>query len=203
MRILKPPTSNLYLPIVLVLGTLALPGCSINVKDQDHDGNAKVDISTPVGGIHVDQNADVRDTGLSVYPGAKLKPKTKDGDQKSANVNLSAFGFGLKVVALEYESDDPPAKIIAYYRDQLKKYGNVVQCHGKRARLDDDVPFVGGRKSYVVGGNLKCDSDDSGSTVELKVGTDDNQRIVSVDPEGKGSDFAIVWVRVRGKQGEI
>jgi hypothetical protein len=116
---------------------------------------------------------------------------------------LSAFGFGLKVVALEYESDDPPAKIIAYYQDQLKRYGNVVQCHGKRAKLDDDVPFIGGRKGYVVGGNLKCDNDDSGSTVELKVGTDDNQRVVSVDPEGKGSDFAIVWVRVRGKQGEI
>ncbi len=203
MRILKPLPINPYLPIVLVLGTLVLSGCSINVKDHDNEGNTKVDISTPVGGIHVDQNADARDTGLSVYPGAKLKPKTSDGDQKSANVNLSAFGFGLKVVALEYESDDPPAKIIAYYQDQLKKYGNVVQCHGKRVKLDDDVPFVGGRKGYVVGGNLKCDSDNSGSTVELKVGTDDNQRIVSVDPEGKGSDFAIVWVRVRGKQGEI
>jgi hypothetical protein len=188
---------------VLALGTLALSGCSINVKDHDNEGNTKVDISTPVGGIHVDQNADARDTGLSVYPGAKLKPKTRDGDQKSANVNLSAFGFGLKVVALEYESDDPPAKIIAYYQDQLKKYGSVVQCHGKRVKIEDDVPFVGGRKGYVVGGNLKCDNDDSGSTVELKVGTDDNQRIVSVDPEGKGSDFAIVWVRVRGKEGEI
>lgn len=55
----------------------------------------------------------------------------------------------------------------------------------------------------MVAGNLKCENDDSGSTVELKVGTDDNQRIVSVDPRGKGSDFAIVWVRVRGKQGEI
>jgi hypothetical protein len=26
---------------------------------------------------------------------------------------------------------------------------------------------------------------------------------VSVDPEGKGSDFAIVWLRVRGKEGDI
>lgn len=203
MCILKPPTISLYLPIAFLLGTLVLPGCSVNVKDHDNGGNSKVDISTPVGGIHVDENADVRDTGLPVYPGAKLKPNSKDGDHKSANVNLSAFGFGLKVVALEYESDDPPAKIIAYYQDQLKRYGSVVQCHGKRAKLDDDVPFVGGRKSYVVGGNLKCENDDSGSTVELKVGTDDNQRIVSVDPVGKGSDFAIVWVRVRGKQGEI
>jgi len=203
MQILKPPTTNLFLPMALVLGTLVLSGCSVNVKDHDNDGNGKVDISTPVGGIHVDEKADVRDTGLPVYPGAKLKPNSNDGDHKSANVNLSAFGFGLKVVALEYESDDAPGKIIAYYQDQLKKYGSVVQCHGKRVKLDDDVPFIGGRKGYVVGGNLKCENDDSGSTVELKVGTDDNQRIVSVDPQGKGSDFAIVWVRVRGKQGEI
>jgi hypothetical protein len=39
--------------------------------------------------------------------------------------------------------------------------------------------------------------------VELKAGSDDNQHIVSIDPEGKGSDFAIVWVRLRGKQGDI
>jgi hypothetical protein len=156
-----------------------------------------------VGGIHVDENADARDAGLPVYPGARPKPKSTDGDSKSANVNLSAFGYGLKVVALEYESDDPPAKIIAYYQDQLKRYGNVLQCHGRRFKVDDDVPVIGGQKGYVVGGNLKCDSDDNGKTTELKAGTDDNQHIVSVDAEGKGSDFAIVWVRLRGKQGDI
>jgi hypothetical protein len=192
------------LPIAALLAVLALlPACSINVKDHGDDGNSKVDINTPVGGIHVDENADARDAGLPVYPGARPKPKSTDGDSKSANVNLSAFGYGLKVVALEYESDDPPAKIIAYYQDQLKRYGNVLQCHGRRFKVDDDVPVIGGQKGYVVGGNLKCDSDDNGKTIELKAGTDDNQHIVSVDAEGKGSDFAIVWVRLRGKQGDI
>jgi hypothetical protein len=183
---------------------LTLLACSVSVKDQGEDGAKKVDIDTPVGGIHVDENADVRDTGLPVYPGARPKPKTDDGDKKSANVNLSAFGYGLKVVALEYESDDPPAKIIAYYQDQLKKYGNVLQCHSSHAKIDDDdVPFLAGKKGYVVGSKLKCDDDDSSKTVELKSGTGDNQHIVSVDPEDKGSDFAIVWLRVRGKEGDI
>lgn len=182
---------------------LTLPACSVSVKDHGDDGAKKVDISTPVGGIHVDENADARDTGLPVYPGARPKAKSDDGDKKSANVNLSAFGYGLKVVALEYESDDPPAKVIAFYQDQLKKYGNVLQCHGNRAKIDDDVPVIGGKKGYVVGGKLKCDDEDSGTTVELKAGTDDNQHIVSVDPEGKGSDFAIVWLRLRGKEGDI
>jgi hypothetical protein len=204
MRILKPQTINPCLSAALILAAFALlPACSVNVKDHGENGNSKVDISTPVGGIHVDENVDARDVGLPVYPGARLKAKTNDSDKKRANVNLSAFGFGLKVVAIEYESDDPPTKVISYYQGQLKKYGNVLQCRGTRAKIDDDVPFVGGKKGYVVGGNLKCDDDGSGKTVELKVGTDDNQRIVSVDPQGKGSDFAIVWVRVRGKQGDI
>ena len=192
MLIPKSQATNWCLSIVVLLATLALmPACSVNVKDKGGDGNSKVDISTPVGGIHVDENADARDTGLPVYPGARPKPKTDDGDKKSANVNMSAFGYGLKVVALEYVSDDPPDKIIAYYQDQLKKYGHVLQCHSNGIKADHD------------GGKLKCDADDGGNNVELKAGTDDNQHIVSVDPEGKGSDFAIVWVRVRGKQGDI
>jgi len=192
MLIPKSQVTNWCLSIVVLLATLALmPACSVNVKDKGGDGNSKVDISTPVGGIHVDENADARDTGLAVYPGARPKPKTDDGDKKSANVNMSAFGYGLKVVALEYVSDDPPDKIIAYYQDQLKKYGHVLQCHSNGIKADHD------------GGKLKCDSDDSGNKVELKAGTDDNQHIVSVEPEGKGSDFAIVWLRLRGKEGNI
>ena len=204
MSILHPISK--WLSIVFVLPALALlPACSVDVKDHTGDGKDKLDISTPFGGIHVDENADVRDTGLPVYPGARLKPKTKDGDEKSANVNFSTFGFGLKVVALEYLSDDPPEKITAYYNNQLKRFGAVLQCHNSRNsfKVDDDVPIIGGKKGYVVGGKLKCDGDDNGKTVELKAGTEDNQRIISVDPEGKGSDFAIVWVRIHGKEGDI
>jgi len=203
MRIPKPPVTSPAIAVILAALTL-LPACSVNVKDHDGDGNSKVDISTPVGGIHVDENADARDTGLPVYPGARRK-QGGDGDKKNANVNLSAFGYGLKVVALEYESDDPSDKIIAYYRDQLKKYGNVLQCRTSdiHNQVDDDVPLVGGKKGYVVGGKLKCDDDEHGSWIELKSGTSDSQHIVSVHPQGKGADFAIVWLRVRGTEGEI
>ena len=203
MCILKPQTINSYLSIAVIVAAFALlSGCTVSVKDHAENGNNKVDINTPVGAIHVDENANARDTGLPVYPGARPKPKSNDGDKKNANVNLSAFGFGLKVVAAEYESDDPPAKIISYYQEQLKTYGSVLQCQGSHMK-NDDIPAIGGKKSYVAGSKLKCDDDDSGKTVELKVGTDDNQHIVSVDPQGKGSDFAIVWLRVRGKEGDI
>ena len=192
------------LSIAAVVAALALlAACSVNVKDHDDGGTSKVDISTPVGGIHVDEKANAHDTGLPVYPGARPKPKSDDGDKKNANVDLSAFGYGLKVVAIEFLSDDPPPKIIAYYHDQLKKYGNVIECHSGGFKMDDNVPAGEGKKGYVAGGKLKCDSDDGGKKVELKAGTEDNQHIVAVEPEGNGSDFAIVWLRFRGKEGEI
>ena len=79
--------------------------------------------------LHVSKGADVRDTGLPVYPGARRKEKGDDGNESSANVNISSELFGLKVVAVEYLSDDPPEKLVAYYTGQLKKYGNVLVCH--------------------------------------------------------------------------
>jgi len=109
-------------PTILVI-TLAFifAACSVNVKKGSDGGDDKnVDIKTPFTDIHVEKQADARDTGLPPYPGARLKPKNGN-DDNSANVNLSAFGFGLKVVVLKYESDDPPAKLVSYYQNELKK----------------------------------------------------------------------------------
>jgi hypothetical protein len=49
---------------------------------------------------------------------------------------------------------------------------------------------------------LTCDSS-SGKNVELKVGTDENQHIVAVESEGKGSSFSLVYVRTHGKEADI
>jgi hypothetical protein len=173
----------------------------VNVKKSNNssdDDNKNVDIKTPFGEIHVDKDADVRDTGLSVYAGARIKQKGDNGDEKSANVNISTSAFGLKVVAVEYESDDAPAKLVAFYQDQLKKYGNVLQCHTSRHGGDYQADYHGGDSEQ-----LKCEGNDDGKTIELKAGTRSNQHIVAIDPQGKGSDFALVYIRTRGKEGTI
>ncbi|HXY08181.1 MAG TPA: hypothetical protein VEI52_10060 [Terriglobales bacterium] len=189
---------TLLMVAMALLAWLALPACSVSVKDHDKSGNSKVDIDTPFGGIHVNEDADVRDTGLEVYPGARLKPKTSDEDTKSANVNISSGVFGLKVVAVEYESDDAPAKILTFYREQLKKYGGVVECHSDRQAGDLHMK-AGEQKPKPV----NCEGNNSGNVIELKTGTEENQHIVSVEPQGKGSDFSLVYIRTRGKQGSI
>ena len=86
---------------VIATSLLLLMACSVNVKKDNNGEEKNVDITTPFGGIHVNNNADARDTGLPVYPGARLKPKNGDHDSKSANVSISAGDYGLKVVALE------------------------------------------------------------------------------------------------------
>jgi len=169
------------------------------VKKEPNGEEKQVDIKTPMGGIHVSKGANVEDTGIPVYPGARLKQKDEKGEDKSANVNISGFGYGLKVVALEYESDDSSAKVVSYYKDQLKKYGNVLVCHTSHLDVNMDV-----KESDHDRGNhdLTCQGS-SGENIELKVGTKENQHIVAVESQAKGSSFSLVYVRTHGKDADI
>jgi hypothetical protein len=184
--------------VLAMLAAVLLPACSVNVKKEPNGEDKQVDIKTLIGGIHVSKQADVADVGLPLYPNARPKPETSDGDDRSANVNISGFGYGIKVIALEYLSDDSPAKLVAFYKDQLKKYGSVLECRSsKHLDLDMRVPRSG-REPH----ELTCDST-SGNNIELKVGTKENQRIVAVEPDGKGSSFSLVYVHTHGKDADI
>src|SRR5208283_2377652 len=154
---------------VIVTGSFAvallLPACSVNVQKEANGRDKQVDIKTLLGGVHVSQQADASDIGLAVYPGAHLKEKDSDGGDKSANVNISGFGYGLRVVALEYESDDAPAKVLSFYKDQLKKYGSVLECHTSHLNLDMKMGHGSGNDSS----ELTCEGE-HGNNIELKVG---------------------------------
>jgi hypothetical protein len=184
---------------VIAAAFLPLSGCSVNVKKEANGQDKQVDIKTLVGGVQVSQQADVSDVGIAVYPGARLKEKDSNGSDKSANVNISGFGFGIKVVALEYESDDVPSKVLGFYRDQLKKYGNVLECHTSNLDLDMKMGSHGFNNDSD---ELTCEGQ-HGNNVELKVGKKHDQHIVAVEPEGKGSSFSLVYVRTHGKDADI
>jgi hypothetical protein len=181
------------LPVVLLLSS----ACSIQVQKEKNGNDKQVDISTPVGGIHVSDGANPQEVGISIYPGARMKIKDSDGDDKSANVDISGLGYGLRVVALEYESDDSPAKVVDYYKNQLTKYGDVLICHTTHRNVMTDV-----KTEDEHSRQLTCEGS-AGANVELKVGTKDNQHIVAVEPEGKGSTFSLVYVRTHGKKAEL
>ena len=191
-----------------------LPACSINANDNSKDGEKRVDIKSPLGDLHVSEQADIRDAGLTLYPGAKPAPKDDSDDKKSANVNLSLPGFSLKVVAAEFNSEDAPDKIVAYYDKELQKYGKTIQCHGGwnggqsglQSKIESGIQS--GHVNYEgkdeMSKPVACGNDSSGDAVELKVGTEGNQHLVSVKPNGHGTRFALVYVRMHtGKDDTI
>lgn len=182
---------------VLICSVALLSACSVNVKKDNGGDDKNVDIKTPFTDIHVEKNADARDAGLPVYPGSKLKPKSGE-DDSSANVNLSAFGYGLKVVVLKYQSDDSAEKISKFYQNELKKYGGVLECH-----TSHHGNYDGSGLKHDSSAQLKCAGDNTGNIVELKAGTEGNQHIVEVEPNGKGTDFTLVYVHTHGKDDTI
>lgn len=170
----------------LAVGILA--GCSVTTHEKDNGKKDDVDIRTPFGSLSVREgNTDVKDTGLSLYPGARPRKDSGRGD-RNANVNISSSLFGVKVVALKFESDDAPDKVLAFYRKEMGKYGKVVDCTGS---------FNMNFHHYDKDAEVACDGHDSGHDYkeELKVGTENNQRIMAIKPMGNGSEFALVYVR--------
>jgi len=184
----------------LLTALCVLPACSINTNDNSKDGEKHVDIKSPMGDLHVSERADIRDAGLTLYPGAKPAPKDDSDNQKSANVNLSIPGFSLKVVAAEFLSDDASEKVIAYYDKELQKYGKPIQCKG--AWSGGHVESSPGEEESAK--PVSCGNNGSGDSVELKVGTEGNQHLVAVKPNRPGTRFALVYVRMHtGKDDTI
>ena len=181
--------------VTLVLGCIVattLSACKMNVEKKNGEEAKKVEISTPFGELKVDKGADVRDTGLTVYPNSREKKEESGKDTKSANVNMSFGDFGLKVVAATYDVDDSPDKVMSYYRKELGKYGSILECKG------GSLGNVHIDKDSKNDNELHCDSNGDSSVTELRVGTKNLQHIVAVKPSGKGSEYSLVYVRMHG-----
>lgn len=180
--------------LLLAIASLLVGACSVQVSDKEKD-KQKVDIQTPIANVKVDTSTQATDNGIPVYPGATPRAADKDGDNHRANVNIGGFGFGVKVIAAEFETPASPETVKTFYEDKLKKFGDVLVCQGHSS--DGDV-------------SAHSDNDDKlnckgthGSGWELKVGTQHNQHIVAIEPHDSGTRFGTVLVQIHGKEGEI
>jgi hypothetical protein len=182
---------------IAVSAILLLSACSVHVDDKDKK-DQKVDIQTPFANLKVDSSAKAVDNGIPVYPGAKLRPTEKDGDNHSANINLGAFGFGLKVIAAEYDTPDSPDKVKAFYAEKMKSFGTVLTCNGHGDAGDVHVNV---HHKSDDDKKLNCD-DTSGDGWEIKTGTGDNEHLVSIEPNGSGTRFGTVYIRTHGKDSD-
>jgi hypothetical protein len=173
-----------------------LAACSMKV-DKTADGKDKdVDIKSPFGNLSVHKGSDVKDTGIELYANAQRKQGDKESDD-AANVNLSVPGFGMKVVAVTYTTDDSPEKVLRFYRGSFKKsFATVVECRGNFG----DV-HVNNEEAKDLDKPVTCESGGHGGsdTVELKAGTRGNQHVVAIKPDGKGSEFKLVYLKMQTK----
>jgi hypothetical protein len=188
-----------HLTLALALtAALTLP---VAAQDSDQQ-NKNLDIRSSIGDLHVGSDADARKAGLPLYPGARLKSEDENKNKDQANLSVLTEAFGIKLVVAQYVSDDAPAKVVDFYRDKLKKYGKVLECHSPKHSGDVELQDQGNDSKDSK--ELKCD-ENSGPVTELKVGTEDNQHLVTIEPReaGKGSTFALVYVHTHGKRGDI
>lgn len=183
------------LPALVLLG--AISGCRAN-----HHGDGKRDdmeVATPFGGISVKtSNADVQQAvGLTAYPGATLIQKSK-GQNESADVNLNFGDFHLGVKALSYQTPDAPDKVKAFYRKDLARFGQVIECRGNQpvgtpARTPEGLTCDTDRHTEV---HVNDDDDRDPANDQLRAGSRRNQHIVELEPDGTGTRIGLLALQL-------
>jgi len=190
--------------VLFATAAILIAGCNMNVKKAENgNGGKKVDITSELGNLKVStDNVDAKNTGLSVYPGSRVKERTPDNENQ-ANVNIDTPWFAVKVVAVTFLTDDSPEKVWEFYKKDMSQYGRPLECRPGSPDLkiekksDDDLTCYddNDKKGHNRGVTLSVNDQ------ELKVGSEGKQRIVSVKPNGKGTEFSLVYVVTReGKE---
>ncbi|HEX4036429.1 MAG TPA: hypothetical protein VHX37_00090 [Acidobacteriaceae bacterium] len=200
VRIL-PQTFIRVAPQALIFGTalaalLPLAGCHVQV-DKGRNGDDKtVRIDTPIGGLHVrsDQTS-AGDLGLPIYPGAQIAPD-REGD-KSADVHLGFGQWQLRVKVVTYSTADAQDKVLAFYKNAMGRFGEVLECEGNHAVGTPAMTGEGltcredSRANIRINGDSGSISDnDSGLT--LRAGSRHHQHILAFKTTDSGTRFSLV-----------
>ena len=150
--------------------------------------------NTFTASARVSEDAKIKETGLSVFPGATQVLKRDEGRSSPAALLDFAVGrFGFKLVVVTMRSDATTEAIAAFYRQDLARYGDVVDCS------DPNAPT----EIITVGDAVNCKpitksrrKSTSRPDAEFRVGTKTNQRVVAIRQKDNGTEFALVHVNL-------
>jgi len=100
--------------ILVVACAAAVAISSLAAQDQKPGSSQdkKLDVRSSVGDLHLGDDADAAKTGLPLYPGARLK--SDEENQNKVNLGILTEAFGIKLVIVNYDSDDAPGKVIDF-----------------------------------------------------------------------------------------
>jgi len=75
-----------------VITTVLIVGTFSTVAAQDSDSrNKDLDVRSPVGDLHLGNDADASKVGIPLYPGARLKSHDQNSDQANLSMFTEAF----------------------------------------------------------------------------------------------------------------
>jgi hypothetical protein len=190
--------TNPRLLAAAIAGAMLLPlaGCHVTDNKNGKDDNVKID--SPFGSMHIQTNdaVDTAAIGLTAYPGATAwkndSAENKNHDNGSANINMSFGDFHLGVKATSLRSTDSQDKILAFYRKDLGRYGDVIECR-------NNTPV--GQPTHTSQG-LTCDKDnqnhistgDSNNQLELRAGSATHQHIVGLESKDGAIKIGLVML---------
>jgi hypothetical protein len=180
--------------LAALLALTLLAGC--HVSSNKNGKNDDVDLKSPFGSMHIktDDNVDTAAIGLSVYPGStawKDDDEGKNHDSHSADINMSFGDFHLGVKATAFRSTDSADKILAFYRKDMARYGDVIECQGTTA--------IGKPTRTALG--LTCDNDEhdhgrieigEAGKLELRAGSEQHMHLVEVVPKDGAQKIGLV-----------
>jgi hypothetical protein len=166
---------------------LLTSACSINVEKNKDGRDKNVKIETPLGGIHVTQDAvSAADTGLPQYPGARID-KDREGD-KSADIHMGFGDWEMRIKVVRYQTPDQQDKVLAFYKKALGRYGDVIQCDGKSSVGTPSVTREGLTcDDSGMHADVHVDAGNGQQGIYLKAGSKRHQHIMGID-RNSGAD---------------
>lgn len=178
--------------VLCIPAILALAGCYISKTSNKDGAKENVAVETPLGGMHIKTDSlKPIDVGLPEYPGA-VRVSKHGHDNESADVNLSFGSFQLHVKAMEYQSSDPPEKIIDFYKKALGRYGDVLQCKDHQP-VGLPVRTAEGLTCSDDSKQGKIHTEATNASLELKAGSHQHQHIVGINRQDSGvTKFGLV-----------
>ena len=180
---LSPLAKLAMLAVVGASLCFALPLAAQEKPDKEASGGK----GKKGAGIYFNAEADAKDVGLPVYPGARPH-KEKENDSESVNMGLWGSSFAFKLAVLKLESNDSPEKVAAFYKRALAKYGTILDCGAASPQASDKDESKSSKK-------LTCEDDKpKPGGMEFKAGTKEKQHVVGIEPNGNGSVFQLVYV---------
>ena len=174
------------LPATVLSAAILLVGSAVS-SGQDSGVNLA---------LHANSHTRAADIGLPIYPGATLYKD--DGNDSGADLGLTAGDFHFALLAVNYVTSDPAARVLAFYRKLLSRYGEVLECdQGK------PVGALTVTRSGLTCGQVGSGNTNSSTDHEIRAGSPHQYRIVGIDDSHPGSTrFGLVYLDLPKDMGE-